>query len=98
VETSEKMEAPLAPTPFLIFCAKKKKQSISWCRNKFPSLSDREKLKWIDLALAEEANYLVIFYFFNVFIYINFPSIFFSTNLRNSRQKILTLNQKLCLF
>jgi len=55
------MEAPVAPTPFLIFCSKKKKQSISWCKQKFPSLSDREKLKWIDLALAEEANYLVIF-------------------------------------
>jgi len=54
------MEAPLAPTPFSIFCTRVEKKDISWCRKKFPLLPDQERLKWIDLALAEGANYLVI--------------------------------------
>jgi len=62
VETSEKMEGPQVPTLLiLIFCTKKKKKSISWCKNKFAS---KEKLEWFDLALAEEANYLVILFDF----------------------------------
>jgi len=67
VETLEKMEEPLAPTPFFMFCTVKRKQrqSMSWCENKFPSLSDKERLKWVDLALAHEASYLVILINFN---------------------------------
>ncbi len=70
VETFEKMEGPLAPTPFKLFCTRKKKKSISWCKYKFASLSDREKLKWIDLALAEEASYLVIISYFKLFFFL----------------------------
>jgi len=58
-ETPEKTEGPQAPTPFLLYC-RKKRQTISWCKKEFPSLSDKEKLKWIDLALAQEASYIVI--------------------------------------
>lgn len=36
------------------------KKDISWCRKQFPLLPDHERLKWIDLALAEGANYRVI--------------------------------------
>jgi len=60
------MEAPLAPTPFLMYCTGRKKKSIAWCVDKFPLLPDKEKMKWIDIALAEEASYLVILFFFNI--------------------------------
>ena len=66
VKPSEMVEGPQAPTPFSLFCTKyfKSRKSTSWCKQKFTSLSDKERLKWIDLALAKEANYLVIIFYF----------------------------------
>lgn len=55
------MKAPLAPTPFFLFCHIKQRQSIAWCKNKFPLLFDKEKIEWVDLVLPEEASYLVKF-------------------------------------
>jgi len=63
VETSEEMEGPLAPTPFSIFRSRKKSYSISWCKTKFASLSNKQRINYIDLALFEKANYLVILYY-----------------------------------
>jgi hypothetical protein len=44
------------------------RKSISWCQNQFPTLSDKDRLRWIDIALAEEASYLVIFFCSNFLV------------------------------
>ncbi len=66
-----KLVAPLAPTPFSIYC-RERRQSIYQGKNKFSLLSEKDKLKWINRALAEEANYIVILGYSILFIFLLF--------------------------
>lgn len=63
-------EPPTAPTPYKLYRDENMKKLLDKgmnrndarlsCRESFKSLSDKKKLRWIDLALAQEENYIVI--------------------------------------
>ena len=55
VKLPGKMEPPQPPTPFKLFSA----NHATLASSAFKALSDEERLKWIDMALAQETNYLV---------------------------------------
>jgi len=67
------MEPPQPPTPFKLFSA----NHATLASSAFKALNDEERLKWIDMALAQETNYLVnslsfinVFFIYMKFIYL----------------------------
>lgn len=63
-------DPPTAPTPYNLYCDANMKKLMDKgmsrndarlsCKESFKSLSDKKKLHWIDLSLAQEKNYMVI--------------------------------------
>ncbi len=62
-------DPPTVPTPYNLYCDANMKKLMDKgmsrndarlsCKESFKSLSDKKKLHWIDLSLAQEKNYMV---------------------------------------
>lgn len=57
VKMPGKIKPPQPPTPFQLYSAYHAPLAVS--STEFKALDDKERLKWIDLALEQETNYQV---------------------------------------